>query len=410
MLRKILSACALATLAIFVAPQTTAQTATAQSGASARHDRLMGAVTANDTSAGTLTLKTDAGETVFAGVDEKTLFRRVPPGAASMDSAEKITRADVSVGDRVLVLLRPEGVGAPARQVIVMSRAALDQRSEQEREAARRRRLFGRVTAVDAQKSEVTVMARGREGAQPVIVSAAPGVRVQRYAPDSLRPTDAVASSFAELKVGDQIRAQGEPSTDGARFTAEEIMAGQIVRVGGTVTEVNAVRGEVAVKNEQTGKVVTIVLSKNSALRRVPAEFAASLEQRGEGRRQLTDAERQARREARQRERSTEGQGGAEQRRGGGMGGRSPQQAFDNFPVVALSELKKGDTVLVMGTPAADQSSVTAISLVTGDAEILRRLQRMQGRQDGEPRNMSPGLPGDVMGGGNVNVNREPPR
>ena len=414
-MRKITVAFIFAALVVLPAPQTRAQTTTATPAqAATKQDRLMGEVTAADAATGRLTLKTDAGETAFAGVDDKTLFRRVAPGSASMENAEKITRADVALGDRVLVLLRPEGVGAPARQVIVMSRAALGERSERDREEARRRRLNGRVTAIDAKKNELTVTARRPDGPTEIVVSISPNARVRRFAPDSLRPEDAIASTFAELKVGDQLRAQGEPSADGARFTATEVVAGQVVRVGGTVTEVNAAQGMVSVKSDETGKVVTVSLTKNSAIRRVPAEFVEQFGQQRQERQQMTDAEREAQREARRREREAGGQQGqrreGQRRPGGGMGGRNPQQAFENFPVVALSELKKGDAVLVTGTPAADQSSVTAIAVVTGDAEFLRRLARMQGRQSGDPRNMSPGLPGDVIGGGTGNTNREPPR
>ncbi|MBC7932871.1 MAG: hypothetical protein H7Z38_20100 [Rubrivivax sp.] len=70
---------------------------------------------------------------------------------------------------------------------------------------------------------------------------------------------------------------------------------------------------------------------------------------------------------------------------------------FENLPVVALADLKKGDAVVVTATTGADDSHVTAISLVTGEADFMRRLQR---GTDGAPRGMSPGLPGDVLGGG----------
>ena len=79
---------------------------------------------------------------------------------------------------------------------------------------------------------------------------------------------------------------------------------------------------------------------------------------------------------------------------------------FDNLPAITLAELKKGDGVMVTATPGADASSVTAVSIVSGDAEFLRRMQQ---RGEGRQRGMSPGLPGDVIGGG-TGGNREPPR
>ena len=79
---------------------------------------------------------------------------------------------------------------------------------------------------------------------------------------------------------------------------------------------------------------------------------------------------------------------------------------FEAFPVITAAELKKGDAVMVMGTGTNDASRVMAATLVTGDAEILQRLQR---RGAGRPENMSPGLPSGVMGGGTGEIPSGPP-
>ena len=71
---------------------------------------------------------------------------------------------------------------------------------------------------------------------------------------------------------------------------------------------------------------------------------------------------------------------------------------LENLPTLTIAELKKGDAVIVTGTTDADDSHVTAATLITGDAEIMQRLQRFQrGGRDGQ---MSPGLPSGVAGGG----------
>lgn len=73
---------------------------------------------------------------------------------------------------------------------------------------------------------------------------------------------------------------------------------------------------------------------------------------------------------------------------------------FENLPALTIAELKKGDAVMITGTAGADASRVTAATLITGDAEIMQRLQRFQRGRGGQRDNMSPGLPGDVVGGG----------
>src|SRR3712207_6288444 len=71
--------------------------------ARAAQQHLIGEITAVDAAAGRLTVKADTGASVEVTTDEKTVFRRMPPGQTSLDRAETITRAEVRVGDRVLV-------------------------------------------------------------------------------------------------------------------------------------------------------------------------------------------------------------------------------------------------------------------------------------------------------------------
>ncbi|HEX8098400.1 MAG TPA: hypothetical protein VF507_10200, partial [Pyrinomonadaceae bacterium] len=82
-----------------------------------------------------------------------------------------------------------------------------------------------------------------------------------------------------------------------------------------------------------------------------------------------------------------------------------------NLPQITFADLKKGEGVMVTGTAGADPSHATAVTVVTGDASVLSRMMRFQqggGRQDRRPN--SPGLPGEVMGGGVGNRDPQPPR
>lgn len=373
--------------------------ATAGSTTRAAQQHLIGEVTAVDVSARQLTIKTDAGASVTVTVDERTLYRRVPPGQTSLEKAERITSADVRVGDRVLVPNGAAGGQTIAKQVIVMAREAVASKRDQEREDWRARGLNGRVVAIDTAKKEITVEARSREGAEPVTVVASAGsVRFKRYAPGSLRPADAVSGSFADIRVGDQLRALG--NRDGARFTAEEIISGTVARLNGVVESVDATRGEVIVKDSQTGRAIPVALLANSTLRRIPAEYAETLrqreqqrEQRREGATPSTDGQAGEQRGRRRERGAQEGQSGEGRR----TGARGPQGMFDNLPAITIADLKKGDAVMVTGTTGADASRVTAATLITGDAAIIQRFQR-GGR--GRTGNMSPGLPGTVIGGG----------
>jgi hypothetical protein len=423
-IRKLLLFCAALFLAQGAFIQSSAQTAQTQPA----RQRLIGEVTAVDASANALTVKSDAGESVNVTADEKTTVRRLPPGETSLDKATSATFADVRVGDRVLAV----GVGTSggvARQLILTTRAAAAGAGRDDG-----RRLIGRVVSVDASKKLIVVQTRGREAAETVNVDASNAARVLHYAPDSSRVADAQPATFADIRVGDQLRATGERAADGATFRAEEVIAGSFTRVAGQVVSVDAARNELTLKNEQTGQTFRVHVGQRTTLRRVTPEFIQTMNERaaqrearraeggGQSREGNGESRGGRRREGEGREGSAreggrgdgagrEGRGGRRgeggwRGGGGGFGGGGNGNMFDSLPAITLAELKKGDGVMVTATPGADASTVTAVSIVSGDAEFIRRMQQ---RGEGRQRGMSPGLPGDVIGGG-TGGNREPPR
>jgi Cu/Ag efflux protein CusF len=421
MRKLLLLVCALAValpLTASIAQGQNTSTSTDTAAPRAKQEQMIGEVTAIDAASGQVTIKTDAGKTISVSTSDATAYLRIAPGEKSLTNAAKIARTDVAIGDRVLVRSSSGSNGAAAdtqpviaRQLIVMSKQALAGREESNREDWRRRGIGGRIIALNPETKEATITARSRGGVQSVIISTSgEHVRLMRYAPDSMRDSDAHPVSFADLKVGDQLRARGERSADGSRFTPEEIFVGSFTRATGTVTGIDTAKGEITIKDEQAGKSLTIVVGKNSSIRRIPAEFVERMEQRR--------AEQQQRRAAagggnqqsgqpgeRRNERASDTAGGANgdrRPRGGASGpggGGGFQQMFENMPAITINDLKKGDVVIVNGTPAQNASRITAISVTTGDAALMKRLQQFQGRPNGQ-RNMSPGLPADAVGGG----------
>lgn len=397
--------------------------ARAQQSAPAQQ-RLIGEITAVDATAHTVTVRSDAGEAVTLSTTEQTTYTRMAPGVTDLKQGERVTFAEVRVGDR---LLAPgvSAAGGTAARLILMARAAGGPGGQNNAG----RRLMGRVVSVDAAKKQIVVQGRGREGQEAVTVDAS-AARVLHYAPDSMKPADAVASTLGDLRAGDNIRATGERSADGASFKAEEVLAGGFARFAGTVAGVDAQRNELTVKNEASGGTVKLTLGARSSLRRMTPEVEQKLAQQRaefEQRREQRRAERQqqggqpqgegGQRPEGGRGRRGDGQGRGEggQRRGGfgGQGGggnnNNFQQMFDGLPAVTLAELKKGDVVMVTVTPGADNSRATVVSLVTGSPEVMRSMQQFQRGGDGQRGPNSPGLPGDVLGGGQ-GPTREPPR
>lgn len=390
---------------VFVAQTAQPAASLKQAGAQQpQQGRIIGEVTAIDAAAKKVSVKLDGGDSVTVLLDEKTAYLRLAPGETSLDKAATITLADIAVGDRVLArgATTRNGEPLPARQLIVVSKTAVANAQERGREDFRQRGVAGRISAINPDKREVTVQARSREGASAVTITATEKTRFLHYAPDSMKLSDAAQSSFAELKVGDQVRALGDKSADGTRLAAEEIIAGSFIRTGGTVTAVNPATNEVTIKSAQTGQTITIALGRRSTLRRLTPEVVASFEQRRAENRAAGNGSANGQGE-RRRDNSSAANGGANggRPRGGGGGGRNFQDTFENLPALTLSDLKKGDTVFVTGSGGADASKVTAIMLLTGDEAFLNRM--IQGQGNRNPRGMNPGLPGDVLGSGTAN-------
>ncbi len=375
-----------------------AVTAVGQTTETAPQDRVVGVVTSVDKGSNQIAVKTDTGEARVVVVAGSSSVLRLPPGETSAQKAVKISLEEIAVGDRLFARGNTIGDGKSieARQVVVTGGAAAPvTQDQQQRDDFRQRGMGGRVATIDAQKKEIVLQARGREGATPPTIVVTDATRIFRYAPDSMDIKHASRSSLNQLRVGDQLRALGNRSEDGTHFTAEEIIAGSMTRTGGQVVAVDPARNELTIKNNQ-GQTVTVAVGQRSSLRRITPEVAASFAARPE-----RGGAGQEGRPRERRERPAGANGEARRARGDGegrpaRGGRGFQAMLEGLPAITLSELKKGDSVFVSGTEGADASHVTAVMLITGDAAVVQRFfQRGPNRGP-----QSPGLPGGVIGGG----------
>src|SRR5215467_6026936 len=247
--------------------------------------RVMGEVTSIDSSGKQMSIKTDAGNVVAVALDDKTDYLRIPPGETSMDKATKISFSEIGVGDKVYVRgkVSEDRKSVPAQKLIVMSKGDIQKMHEHERAEWQRRGVAGIITALNAQASEVTLQTRTREGVKALVVSAPESGKFRRYAPDSVKFSDARPSSFSELKVGDQLRALGDKSADGSKLTAEQVVSGSFQTIGGTVTAVSPETNEIKMTVLGSKKALTIVVNKDSMLRKIPPQIAAMIAMRSQG-------------------------------------------------------------------------------------------------------------------------------
>jgi hypothetical protein len=391
-------------------PTTTPPAPASQASAGISPNRVAGEVTALDANAHTITIKTDSGGAPVAiQLSDATKYYRAKPEALA--HADKLTPADllaitltdISVGDRLVALGRvaDDQKSVPARVVIMMTKADHAAKQEHDREEWRRRGIFGAIQSLNPETKEITLLARTREGVKPIVIAAGGNVQFRRYAPDSVKFSDAKPSSFAELKVGDQMRALGEMNADGAHYAPEEIVSGSFRTLLGTVTAVDAAHNQITIKDNQTKQSLTVVVSQDSSLHRMPEQMAQMMALRaqgggaggpgmfgGGGRSGSGQAGGQPAAGG-----PPQGgeQGGMGARRMGG-GGFDMQALLERLPATTLAELKSGDVLIVSSTTGADPTRVTAINVLAGADALLAMMQTR--RQQGGPSAASLGSTG----------------
>ena len=412
---KLMRALILMTVALMSgASSAQAQTAAPAGGNPASTQKSDGGITANgvigdvaviDASGKQMFVKTAAGSVVIVSLDDATTYMRVAPGEKDLKNATKTTLAEIGIGDRVFARgkVADDQKSVPARMVIVMSKADISKKNEGDRAKWRERGVVGVVSALNPDTKEITLQMRGRGGAQQLtVVANADTVKFRRYAPDSVKFDDAKPSSFAELKVGDQLRALGEKSADGARFTPEEVVSGSFRTMFGTVTAVNPQANEIKIKDTQTQQELTVMVSKDSMTRRFPADIAQMMAMRaesggpgrigggpqrqggapGEGNNARPAGSGGAPDGAGQ---SASGGGGQRRRMGGGIGsdgggGMDFTEMLDRMPEATIAELKPGDTLIVSSTAGTEPSRVTAIHLIAGADALVNMMTQRRAR------------------------------
>jgi hypothetical protein len=354
---------------------------------------LIGEVKAIDAATKQMVIRQDNGVIFTFNLSEKTQYKRLPPGEKTLAKATDITLADIGSGDRVLARWRAGSdlKTAPTPQVVVMSKADLAKKQEQERAQWRRRGVSGIVASVNPSTQEITVSSRTLMGAaQAVIIPVTDKVLVRRYPPDTIpKYSEAKPSKFEEVKVGDQLRALGDKSTDGTHLTAEEILFGTFKIVGGTVTAIDAATNQIKINDLTTKKPLTIILKPDSVLRRFPENAATMFGGGGAG---PSGPGAGGPGGAGQKPAGVGpgsnpgGQGGAGQKpagagpggpQGGGArpgGGGNMADLLERLPTISISELKVGDTIIMSSLPGSDPAQFTAISLVSGIEPLLQMM------------------------------------
>lgn len=328
-----------------------------------------------------IVLTTDAGADVIVMVQDAARLVRVEPGQKDLKEAVPIELKDLLPGDRILVRgqLGEDGKTVLATAVIAMKKASIAEKQAHEREEWRQG-TAGLVSSVDPAADSIVIAQPGLGEKKMVTIHLSKETVIRRYAPDSIKFDDAKAATLEQIKAGDQVRARGARSADGSELTAAEIVCGTFRNIAGTISSIDASANTITLQDLATKKPVTVRITSDSQVRKLPLQMAQRIAARLRG----ATAESQtpggagtANSSAGQSQRPAAQATGAGESGPGGPGrgangGADFQQAFNRMPAATLSEFQKGDAVMIVASEGGSNGVTSVITMLGGVEPILQ--------------------------------------
>ncbi len=328
--------------------------------------RQSGTVTAVDGNKLSLTTAARAQVSVSVAADATVL--QLPPCGTSLKEATPSTFASIASGDRVIT--GKAGDADSASRVILMKASDITACRAQQQADWQKNGSSGLVKSVDG--SSIVVAS----GPRMLNVSTSATTVFRRYADDSVSFEDAKPGMLAQIRPGDQISVRGTKADDGT-IAAKEVVTGTFQNLSGVLSSVDASAGTISLKDLLTNKTVTVKVTANSELRKLPAEAAAIFARRASGE-------------------AGPGNGGSATGSGApssGSAGRSPgapggssgegaghsrgagfdlSRAMARFPAETVAGLHSGEAVLLVASSGSGSGSgLTAITLLSGVEPLL---------------------------------------
>ena len=335
-------------LALFCAAQTQENQPKADSGNSII--RKIGTVTSVNGTA--VVIKPEAEGQLTAVVQENARILRVAPGERDLKNAAPATLKELQTGDRILVGGKAAADGSLlAFSIVMIKKTDVAQKEAREREDWQKRGVGGLVKSVDPAAGAITIAITPTYN---VIVKTSKATSFFRYSPNSVQFSDARPATLEEIKIGDQLRAKGNRSTDQQEVAAEQIISGSFRNIAGTLVAIDAASGTLTVKDILAKKTVAIRVSADSHLQKLPPPIAQRMAALLRKPAQASSTASQATGDA-------------------GKSGPPPdvQQLLSKAPPVTLAELQKDNAVIIVSTQGVEGQGLKAITLLSGVEPIL---------------------------------------
>ena len=379
--------CALLAIAAIAAFPSNGLAQDANQPARAPLDQVIGTVTAASRGEHVFTVKEDKTGTEYSvSTARARRLLKVAPGEKDLKKAQAIDETHIVIGDR-LMARGIKDASAPkidAAMVIVITANELEQKHASELADWQKRGSRGIVDALDPASATITISVRGPGGQKSVAAVTSSTTEFIRYAPDSAKYSDAKPSSFAALRPGDQIRVLGTSSGDGTKITAEKVISGSFRTVAATVVSVAPDGKQIDARDLQTKQPITVALTEDSAVRRLPPMMADALAHRMSANSKGAAPGGDSGTEDRTQHRHHDSPGASTDTAANGSSESSAHPAspsvsgpsgrmtgdlsrmLDTLPRIPPAELKPGDALVISGGTGGDPSHLTAVNVIAG--------------------------------------------
>ena len=308
-------------------------------------------------------IKPDTGAAMAVKISPATVVQRIIPGQTDLKKAEALKITDVGLGDRILATLSSDG--SEAKRIVVIPSTDLAKRDAADRADWQKRGVAGVVTAVNG--SEIVVEVRSLAGSSTCRVIIGPKTTFKKYAPDSVKYSDAKISTDAEVHTGDQLRARGAKNAEGTSVEAEAVVFGTFMSRAGTIVSINAESKELTLKDLASNKPVIITITASSNVKRMP-EAAAMAAMLGGSRGPA----------------QTPGRASVPPAT---SAPRAPDltQVLELLPSIRLEDLKAGEIAVLSGIQGTKPDRVTAITFLANAETLVQMANAARGNTGPAP-------------------------
>ena len=210
-------------------------------------------------------------------VPSAAAIKRIAPGQKDLSTAETIQFSDLAVGDRVLVKLDPDAPAGTtqALQIVAIKQADLAQKQQKDREDWQRRGVGGLVKSVDAAAGVIVLTSGVGSHGQDDHGSHHQGDDAQalcaRHRCASMRRSPRPSTQF--ILATNCVRA-AQRMPDGTSIAAEEVVSGTFRNISGAISSLDTAGSTLVVKDLATKKQVTIHITPDAQMRRLPDRMA----------------------------------------------------------------------------------------------------------------------------------------